>query len=68
MENKRFQKVYSEGNGFVGTSQILVDTETGVHYLFHAYGYAGGLTVLLDANGKPVTSPTGYKNNFPSYE
>lgn len=34
---------------------MLVDTETGVNYLFCDYGIGGGgLTVLLDANGKPI--------------
>lgn len=37
-------------------SEILVDTQTGVNYLFHYSGYAGGLTPLLDRDGKPVIS------------
>ena len=31
-----------------------VDTETGVQYLYHSAGYSGGLTVLVDAEGKPL--------------
>ena len=31
-----------------------MDRATGVNYLFHASGSAGGLTVLLDREGKPV--------------
>ena len=50
-DEKRFVKAYSQG---VGTTEIWVDKETGVNYLFHSSGYAGGLTVLLDKNGKPV--------------
>ena len=50
-KDKRFEKVYSQG---VGSIEIWVDKETGVNYLFHASGYAGGLTVLLDKDGKPV--------------
>lgn len=50
-EEKRFIKVYSQD---LGGSQIWVDKETGVNYFFHAQGYAGGLTPLLDATGKPV--------------
>ena len=38
-------------------SEIWVDTMTGVNYFFHASGYAGGLSVLLDREGKPVISP-----------
>ena len=52
MKEKRFKKVYSQG-ALEGV-EILVDTETGVNYMFRCSGYAGGLTVLLDANGKPI--------------
>ena len=41
----------------MGNKMILVDRQTGVNYLFVAYGYAGGLTPLLDREGKPVVSP-----------
>ena len=51
---KRFEKVYSQG-GLTNT-EIWVDQETGVNYLFHAAGYAGGLTPLLDRDGKPVVT------------
>ena len=55
-ENKRFVKKYSQGS--IECCQIIVDTETGVNYLYRVTGYAGGLTVLVDADGKPViTSP-----------
>ena len=50
-KNDRFEKVYSQG---LGSTEIWVDKETGVNYLFHASGYAGGLTPLLDRDGKPV--------------
>ena len=50
-KEKRFEKVYSQGGG---TTQIWVDTETGVNYVFHTSGYAGGLTPLLDKEGKPI--------------
>ena len=33
-----------------------MDTETGVNYLYHSNGNAGGLTVLLDKDGKPVVT------------
>lgn len=52
-ERERFEIVYQEG-GFMGAKTIYVDKETGVNYLFIASGYAGGLTPLLDAEGKPV--------------
>ena len=54
-KEERFIKVYSQSGGFSGNQMVIyVDKETGVNYLFHSSGYAGGLTVLLDKNGKPV--------------
>ena len=53
-KEKRFEKVYSQG---VGSIEIWVDKETGVNYLYHASGYAGGLTVMLDKDGKPIVTP-----------
>ena len=38
-------------------SKVLVDRQTGVNYLFHASGYAGGLTPLLKPDGTPVVTP-----------
>lgn len=52
-KNNRFEKIYSQST-FGGSTQILVDKETGVNYVFHASGYAGGLTPLLDREGKPI--------------
>ena len=37
-----------------GLRQILVDKETGVHYLTWKAGYGAGITPLLDAEGKVV--------------
>ena len=53
-KDKRFEKIYTQGAGSI---EIWVDKETGVNYLYHASGYAGGLTVLLDKDGKPVVTP-----------
>lgn len=50
-KEKRFKKTYSQD---LGGMEIWVDKETGINYLFRASGYAGGLTVLLDKDGKPV--------------
>lgn len=52
-KEKRFEIVYQEG-GLASAKTIYVDKQTGVNYLFIASGYAGGLTPLLDAEGKPV--------------
>ncbi len=54
MSDKRFEKIYSQG---MGSIEIWVDRETGVNYLFNHSGYAGGLSVLLDREGKPVITP-----------
>ena len=62
-KEKRFVKIYSQGGFADNYMQIWVDKETGVNYLYSASGYAGGLTVLLDQNGKPVVSELPLKEN-----
>ena len=52
-KEERFIKIHSEN---LGSEVILVDKKTGVNYLFHASGYAGGLTPLLNADGSPVVT------------
>ena len=52
MSDDRFEKIYSQG--VANVTEIWVDKETGVQYLFHASGYSGGMTPLLDKDGKPV--------------
>lgn len=54
-KEERFIKVWSDGA--FGSNEIWVDKQTGVNYLFHASGYAGGLTVLVDREGKPIVTP-----------
>ena len=54
-DKKRFEKIYSQG--MVDVIEIWVDKETGVNYVFHQSGYSGGMTVLLDKDGKPVVTP-----------
>jgi len=54
MANKELRFIKTFTQGFFNTSEIWVDTETGVNYLYHGSGYGGGLTVLLDREGKPV--------------
>lgn len=51
----RFIMTYSQG--VMNVTEIWVDKQTGVNYLFHASGYAGGLTPLLKADGTPVITP-----------
>ena len=52
-KDKRFIKIYSQT---LGSMEIWVDKVTGVNYLYRQSGYSGGLTVLVDAEGKPVIS------------
>ena len=58
----RFVCTEISGSAFDATQQrVLVDRKTGVNYLYAASGYGGGLTVLLDKDGKPVITPVPYK-------
>ena len=50
INKKRFETIYTQGTSW----SIVVDTETGVNYLFWQEGYAGGLTPLLDRDGKVI--------------
>ncbi len=54
-KDERFEKIYSQGA--LTVTEIWVDRETGVNSLFHKDGYSGGLTPLLDREGKTVVSP-----------
>lgn len=56
----RFVPIYSQGT--LTTMEIWVDKETGVNYLYYHSGYSGGLTPLLDKDGKPVITPV---NQYP---
>ena len=54
----RFIKTVVDSGGFSDNYMaIYVDRETGVNYLFSSCGNAGGLTVLLNADGTPVVTP-----------
>lgn len=52
---KRFEEILTEG--VVDGNRIIVDIETGIHYLFSWSGSAGGITPLLDRDGKPMKKP-----------
>jgi len=55
-KNKRF--VWEKQQGVLMKQiSIIIDAETGVNYMFVEDGYAGGLTPLLDKNGKPIVTP-----------
>ncbi|MDD3242375.1 MAG: DUF6440 family protein [Eubacteriales bacterium] len=56
-ENERFVRTYKQGGGFCAAMEIWVDRQTGVNYLYRESGYSGGLSPLLDTEGKPVVTP-----------
>ena len=56
-KEERFVQIYTQGGGIIkNRMEIWVDRKTGVNYLYSDSGYGGGLTVLLDRDGKPVIS------------
>ena len=55
-DEKRFVKTYNQGF-WDRSMEIWVDKQTGVNYLVTSSGYAGGMTVLVDAYGKPIVTP-----------
>ena len=50
-KEKRFIRAYTQDMGGVS---IYVDRQTGVNYLYVSGGYSGGLTPLLNPDGRPV--------------
>jgi hypothetical protein len=54
MSKDRF--IISDKDGRLTGTRIITDSETGVQYLFSFDGYAGGLTVLVDREGKPLVA------------
>ena len=61
-KKERFEKVYSQGS--LNIMEIWVDKTTGVNYIFHQSGYAGGMTPLLDKDGNVVISPITENQDF----
>ncbi|WP_411167396.1 DUF6440 family protein [Clostridium sp. MB05] len=51
-QDKRFEIVSTQGA--IESYRVIVDKETGVNYLYVSNGTSGGLTVLLDSEGKPI--------------
>ena len=50
----RFEVMYQQGDFFSTWYEVIKDRETGVHYLKWQKGEVGGMTPLLDDEGKPV--------------
>ena len=61
MAKDRFDIKDRESLGLLTDVRIIIDKETGVNYLYVCYGYGGGLTPLLDADGKPIITKDGYQ-------
>lgn len=57
MAKERFVEVYNQG--IVNVMKVVVDTETGVNYVMGSHNKANGtgMTVLVDADGKPIVTP-----------
>ena len=55
-KEQRFIKTEHSGVFADPCTTVLVDKKTGVNYLWVSEGYAGGLTPLLDRDGKPIIS------------
>ena len=53
---ERFEVVLKEGGSLTEAGQVMIlrDKETGVQYLWVKSGYSGGLSPLLDADGRPL--------------
>jgi len=54
MAKKERRFITSSREGQIEGAKIITDSQTGVQYLFAFEGYAGGLTVLVDKDGKPL--------------
>ena len=57
MAKDRFVEVYSQG--VTNVEKIIVDTQTGVNYVLASSALTAGcgMSVLVDANGKPIVTP-----------
>ena len=61
MAKDRFDIKEKESVTLLTETLVIIDKETGVNYLFVCRGYGGGLTPLIDANGKPIITKDGYQ-------
>ncbi|PIC85384.1 hypothetical protein CSV72_13725 [Sporosarcina sp. P20a] len=52
MNTKRFEIIEKQGK--LQQFKVIRDNETGVLYMSRAQDYGLGMTVLVDANGKPL--------------
>lgn len=56
-KDKRFVVTEKEGSAFSNLIQVIVYKKTGVNYMYIQSGNSGGLTPLLDREGRPVITP-----------
>lgn len=61
--DKRFIKIFKEGT-LTESMEILLDTETGVNYLYIGAGYGMGITPLLGPDGKVLVSSQREIENY----
>ena len=61
MAKDRFDIQVNETVNLLTETMVIVDKETGVNYLYVGRGYGGGLTPLLDSDGKPIITRDGYR-------
>ena len=57
MDEKRFVRIYKQET-LTTVLEIWMDRDTGVNYLYRRNGYSGGMTVLVDPDGKPLIGQT----------
>ena len=62
-DDKRFIKIFKEGT-LTESMEILLDTETGVNYLYIGAGYGMGITPLLSPDGKVIVSSQREIENY----
>ena len=62
-KEKRFIKILKEGT-LTESMEILLDTETGVNYLYIGAGYGMGITPLLGPDGKVIVSSQREIENY----
>ena len=53
-QEKRFEILHKESLGVGKSVTIIRDIHTGVQYLYNVAEYSGGLTPLLNKDGKPI--------------
>ena len=61
MAKDRFDIQEKNTMNLLTETMVIVDKVTGVNYLYVGRGYGGGLTPLIDADGKPIVTKDGYQ-------